>query len=270
MKSKVNLHVHTKYSDGGKTVPEVVSALKDAGIEYFSITDYDTVDGSLEAAKYAEKYEMKHFNGIELSCRFTNGEIGFDDLCGCHILGLGIRVDEMKKRQEVHNEIRRINMQKLYISLVDNGYNLGTINANPTKKDIIKELVAKGYAIDKKDCITNILSAPAYRQYIKLNMDVQTAIQTIKECGGLAIWAHPFKMSSSGQRKELNNRQISELFDLLCNYGLDGIEAYYQHFSECTAEQIRFFETLADSKKLIKSIGTDYHHKEKKMIFSLM
>jgi hypothetical protein len=35
MKSKVNLHVHTKYSNGSKTVPEVVSALKDAGDRVF-------------------------------------------------------------------------------------------------------------------------------------------------------------------------------------------------------------------------------------------
>jgi len=255
MKSKVNLHLHLQmYSDGGKTVSETISELKDAGIEYFAITDHDTVDGNFEAAKYAEKNKMKYFNGIELSCRFFHGEISPDDLCGCHILGLGIKVDEMQKRLKVQDENKSIKVQKLFELLVADGYNLEMANINSTFKSIRNELIAKGYAKDKKDCQTMILYKDTYQQYIKPNMDVQVAIQTIKECGGLAIWAHPFRAPNSEQR--LSKEQISELLDLLCGYSLDGIEVYYQHFS---AEQIRFLEGLADSKKLFKSIGTDYH-----------
>jgi len=270
MKSKVNLHVHTNYSDGIKTVFEVVSELKNGEIEYFAITDHDNIDSFYEAVGYAEKFNMKYFCGIELSCRFIHGEIGFDDLCGCHILGLGINADEMQKRQKRHNEIKRINMQKLYESLIADGFNLGTISANPTRKDIIKALVDKGYTNDKKDCKKDILSKPEYRQYADNSMGVQTAIQTIKECGGLAIWAHPFKAPGFGRREILDEKQISELLDLMIKYGLDGIEAYYSHIvesprfqvNEYTAKQIRFLEKLADSKKLIKSIGTDYHRQE--------
>jgi len=264
MKSKVNLHIHTKYSDGGKTVSEVVSKLKEAGIEYFAITDHDKVDGNFEAAEYAEKYKMRHYNGIEISCRFSNGEMGFDDLCGCHILGLGIKIDKMQKKLKPHNEKKNIFTQKLHKALADDGYKLDPINENTTIKSIRTELINKRYAKDKKDCKSRIFCANQYRQYVNLGMDVQTAIQAIKECGGLAIWAHPFKSPGFGRREELNNNQISELLDLLCNYGLDGIEAYYQHFSDCTTEQIIFMESLADSKKLIKSIGTDYHDKERK------
>jgi len=270
MKSKVNLHMHTNYSDGTETVSKVVSELKKAGIEYFAVTDHDTVNGCLEAAEYAEKYKMKHFNGIELSCRFTNGEIGFDDLCGCHILGLGIKVDEMKKRLKAHSEIKHINIQRLYKLLTDDGYDLNQINTIPARKDIIKVLVDKGYAKDKIDCKKNIFSKPSYRQYANYCMDVQTAIQTIKECGGISIWAHPFIASGPGRKEILVEKQISELLELLCNYGLDGIEVYYRYKidtviikdEEHLAEKIRFMENLADSKKLIRSIGTDYHGQE--------
>jgi predicted metal-dependent phosphoesterase TrpH len=256
MKSKVNLHVHTKYSDGDKSVSEVVSKLNDAGIEYFAITDHDSVVGNFEVAKYAEKYNMKYFNGIELSCRFLHGAICPDDLCGCHILGLGIKIDEMQKRLKKLNEIKSIKVQKLFKLLVTDGYNLDSANIDSTFKSIIKKLIDNGYAKDKNDCKTRILYKAPYRQYYIPNMDVQTAIQTIKECDGLAIWAHPFKVPDSERREGLNKEQVSELLDLLCGYGLDGIEVYYQHF---TIEQIRFLENLADSKKLSKSISTDYH-----------
>jgi len=260
MRSKINFHVHTTYSDGKKTVSEVVSELKGAGIEYFAITDHNTVDGNLEATEYAKKYKIKHFNGIELSCKFSNGEIGFDDLHGCHILGLGIKIDEMKKRQEAHKENEKSNVLKLHELLVANGYNLGCINGNSTIKNIRNELIEKGYAKDKDDCKRKILSEPAYRKYAYLDMDVQTEIKIIKECGGFAIWAHPFETQGFIQKTDLNKDQISELLDLLCKYGLDGIEVYYHNINRYTAEKIKFLENLADNKKLIKSIGTDYHY----------
>jgi predicted metal-dependent phosphoesterase TrpH len=246
--------MNVKYSDGDKTVSDIVSKLKDAGIEYFAITDHDTVEGNFEAAKYAEKYKMKYFNGIELSCRFLHGEIGTDDLCGCHILGLGIKANEMQKRLKAQDENKIIKVRKLFELLAADGYNLEMANIDSTFKSIINELIANGYAADKKDCQTRILCKDAYQQYIKPKMDVQVAIQTIKECGGLAIWAHPFRAPNA--ERGLTKEQISELLDLLCGYGLDGIEVYYQNFM---AEQIMFLDDLANSKKLFKSIGTDHH-----------
>jgi predicted metal-dependent phosphoesterase TrpH len=214
MKSKVNLHIHTKYSDGGKTISEVIQGLIDAGIEYFAITDHDNVDANHEAAEYAKKYKMKYFSGIEISCRFMHGEIGFNDLCGCHILGLGIKAREMQEKLKAR-ESNNIEARKLHELLVANGYDLEPINSNPTHRNIRNELIAKGYATDKKDCKTKILCKEPYRQYANLNMDVKVAIQTIKECGGLAIWAHPFKAPGFTRREVLNEEQISKLLDLM-------------------------------------------------------
>jgi len=231
MKSKVNLHVHTKYSDGKNTVSEVVSILKDAGIEYFSITDHDNIESSFEVAEYAKKNKMKCYNGIEFSCRFLNGEIGFDDLSGCHILGLGIKADEMLKKQKALNVNKNFKMYKLHELLTAHRYNLEPFDENTTRSDIINDLVNKKYATDIKDCKTKILGIQPYLQYANNNIDVQTAIQTIKECGGLAIWAHPFKAPGFGRKEVLNAEQVSKLLDLLYGYGLDGIEAYYHHGS---------------------------------------
>lgn len=50
MKSVVNFHIHTVFSDGGKTVGEIVQGLKDSGVKYFAITDHDRVGGNIEAA----------------------------------------------------------------------------------------------------------------------------------------------------------------------------------------------------------------------------
>ena len=44
--SKVNLHIHTKYSDGELDEFEIISAVDDAKITEFAIADHDTIEGS--------------------------------------------------------------------------------------------------------------------------------------------------------------------------------------------------------------------------------
>ena len=51
---KIDLHVHTVYSDGSGTVREVLEAARRRGLEGLAITDHDTLDGYLEAESYAD------------------------------------------------------------------------------------------------------------------------------------------------------------------------------------------------------------------------
>ncbi|MHA1240795.1 MAG: PHP domain-containing protein [Promethearchaeota archaeon] len=39
---KLNLHIHSKYSDGRNTIPQIVSAALDKGLDYICITDHFT------------------------------------------------------------------------------------------------------------------------------------------------------------------------------------------------------------------------------------
>lgn len=43
------LHIHTRYSDGSGTIPDVVSAAREAGLHWIIITDHDTLHGRKEA-----------------------------------------------------------------------------------------------------------------------------------------------------------------------------------------------------------------------------
>jgi len=99
MRTNINLHIHTVHSDGKNTVSEVVTGLIAAGVEFFSITDHDTVCGNTEAAELAKMHGMNFCNGIELSCCF-DGEAGFDNTDSCHILGYGIDIEKMSAEQK--------------------------------------------------------------------------------------------------------------------------------------------------------------------------
>jgi predicted metal-dependent phosphoesterase TrpH len=260
MKSKVNFHIHTTHSDGGKTPAEVVALLRNAGVEYFSVTDHDEVEGNIDAAKFAAEAGLKHINGIELSCCFADGEIGLDESWMVHILGLGIDVAKMREALTRIETEKDKQLRELFSLLVADGYNIEIkrvlINGKiPARKTVSHELINKGYAENGDECYEKILNTEKYRKYAKAKPTIKEGIAIIHACGGLAVWAHPFGVTRGG-KKSLTAEQVPALLQSMKKYGIDGIEAYYHKYG---AEQIRFLADLADANKLIKSIGTDFH-----------
>ncbi|NLZ52996.1 MAG: PHP domain-containing protein, partial [Thermoanaerobacteraceae bacterium] len=77
---KVDLHVHTTYSDGLLTPEQVVKKAFTLNLQAIAITDHDTVDGILPAIIESKKYVgFEVIPGIELSTHFKGQEV--------HILG---------------------------------------------------------------------------------------------------------------------------------------------------------------------------------------
>ncbi|MCL2861385.1 MAG: PHP domain-containing protein [Firmicutes bacterium] len=100
--AKINLHNHTVFSDGTKSVKDVVDGLRKAGVSTFSITDHDTVKGNVEAIELAEKFNMKFITGVEMSSIF-DGEGNLFDNYTCHILGLGVNIGQMAEVIGINN-----------------------------------------------------------------------------------------------------------------------------------------------------------------------
>ena len=69
MKRVAELHVHTTHSDGRSSVREVLDACVKKGIKIVSITDHDTVNGSLEAIEIVrdEHLDIEVLPGVEVT-----------------------------------------------------------------------------------------------------------------------------------------------------------------------------------------------------------
>lgn len=48
IQNKVNLHIHSKYSDGTEDFNTITNQAKKKGYKYFSITDHNTIQGYLD------------------------------------------------------------------------------------------------------------------------------------------------------------------------------------------------------------------------------
>lgn len=72
----MDIHMHTIYSDGDKTVEEVLKMCEKRRLEYISITDHDTCKQyDDEALKYNKIFSGKIIKGSELHAVFQNKNI---------------------------------------------------------------------------------------------------------------------------------------------------------------------------------------------------
>ena len=80
--NNVNLHIHTKFSDGELSVEELLKQARDKGFEYIAVTDHNTVNAYLETDLLNENFVI---TGVEFDC-----------WCGyvfIHLLAYGIDVN---------------------------------------------------------------------------------------------------------------------------------------------------------------------------------
>ena len=261
MKTDINLHIHSSFSDGEYSVAQIVANLQAQGITYFSITDHDEVLANSIAFDLAIEKGLKYIPGIELTCNFQ-GELDFGDLYTMHIIGLGINSSLMKQLLDKNRIEQSKKLLELFYLLKNGKYERIQL-ANIVNSDglilrrtfIAKELVRQGYFRSTSDVFKLLLDAPIFAPYTNKGFGIREGIETIHRCGGKAIWAHPFFIRR-GHRIILNEEKLSMLLPILINYGLDGVETYYLGFS---ASQVDILHNLAQNNNLLESIATDFH-----------
>ncbi len=248
MKSKIDLHIHTKFSDGAYSPKEVLRKAYLKGIEVVGITDHDSIDGIKEAVEYGKKLGIEVIAGVELSTDVDNTEV--------HLLGYFFDVEnvEFNKYLKFFKEERHFRAKRIVQKLNELGVNISMEDVNEIagnsavgRPHIAKALVKLGVVNNYYEAFWKYLKdgGPAYEK--KIHISPSSAIKIINDAGGLAFVAHP------GNMKE------KLLFELI-EAGLDGIEVIHPSHTEKTQ---RFYEKIAEQYCLLKSGGSDFHGGEK-------
>ena len=257
MASKVDLHIHTTASDGADTPRELAAKVAAAGLELFSVTDHDTVDGALEMEKCVP-VGVRYIRGVEFSCLSPGGK--------CHILGYDYDPDHPAFRAALA-EGRRLRMEKLDRRLeqlkTDHGIVLTEAERvwllsrnSPGKPHLGRIIRDRGLAPDLDSAIRGFIRDVPGRDRI----EAQTAIEAIAAAGGCPVWAHP--LGGEGE-KRLSSEKFENLLETLCGYGLRGLECRYSRYGRKESE---FLLAHAAQRGLIPTGGSDYHGSNKKDI----
>lgn len=243
---KADLHLHTVYSDGKYTVPELLNLLRQNNIKLFSITDHDTIDGLNELAKINLNGEMKYIPGIEFSSEYDSREV--------HILGYNVDYESYLFREHIIN-FRKNRIDRI-LKIIDKLNYLGLKflpddffgyfkDTRSIGRPHIAEYIHKlGYVKSYQDAFNKYIGDFKIAYFKKNSPDTLNVIKLIKETGGVSILAHPGK-----------NFLWSNM-DVLLQAGLDGIEIFHPAHKSDKAKK---FEKFALENNLITTGGSDFH-----------
>ena len=262
---KIDLQCHTHFSDGELSPREVVDLAIKRGISALAITDHDTIDGIEHAAICSENKNMELVPGIEIECDESKHGFKKVDM-------LGLLIDYKNRSlanftEKMKNE--RIQQKKLIIKKLNNlGFDISfeevasLVKSSFGRPHIAKILLKKypGEFTSVSDVFNKYLGEgkPAYIAR-KHRVSLKEAIKIVKKSNGIPILAHPgvFK------------RKVSvELIGIFTNLGGEGLETYYPYHiivpdlkinEKQNDEMINFYKSIAKSKKLLESGGSDFH-----------
>jgi predicted metal-dependent phosphoesterase TrpH len=243
---RIDLHMHSHYSDGVHAPSVLVDLAKWKGISAISLCDHDSLEGYPELEAAASAAEVEIMTGVELSCEHEGRDL--------HVLGYGvdrsseplqdllrtfraareqrgIRIVEKLAEQGVHLDIAKV------LAKAEGGA-LG-------RPHIAEALLEAGYVGDHAQAFAKYIGegCPAYVE--KFKMSPAQAVVAIQAGGGLAFVAHP-----GYYLEDLDS--FTELLEI----GFDGIEVYHPHHNATMTTRLL---AIARDAGLLISGGSDFH-----------
>jgi len=248
----VDLHLHSRYSDGLHSPGELVRMAAEKGLRAIALTDHDSVDGIDEALAAGERFGVEVLPAVELSVAFR----GYRDV---HLLGYLIdhrdqafaaRLETFRKSRDERGRtiVDRINdrLSRDNRGCITYEEVLAVAGGAVGRPHIARVLIGKGLARDIEDAFDKFL-VPC--NVSKLQIPMAEAITEIRRIGGVAVLAHP---SSISPERTILKTMIGEMVTM----GLDGLEVFA---NMCYKDDISFFNDLATRKGLAVTGGSDYH-----------
>ena len=243
MISRVDLHLHSTASDGEFSPSELVAMALERNLLAIAITDHDTTEGIDEALDAARGTELEVIPGVEISSDVPHEEV--------HLLGYYIDHHDptLEKKLCAFRQTRLHRAREMLAKLAALGFPLqweivaelaggGSVG----RPHIAQAMVKMGYVASTDEAFSLYLgrNGPAYVERYKLSP--LEAVSLITEARGLAVLAHPLK--------------VTHFVHSLIEQGLVGLEVYYNGYS---AEDIRKLARLARKFDLIPTGGSDFH-----------
>lgn len=268
----IDLHMHTKYSDGTDTLKDILQKANKINLDIISITDHNTCNA------YKEMKDINIYNlfkgKIIVGCEFTTS---FENRL-IEVLGYGFDYSKVSEylddyyTDKLVNERTNILYNRLIKKIKDYNllFNLENVREKKFENEfferrIYEELIThsenrKMINEDIWDSFSDFfrkgLTNPKSKLFInhaEFKPSLKEIINIVHKAGGYVFLAHPY------QYKFIDTE---EFLDRIYNQNeFDGIECYYTTFSD---KQIEYLLDFAKNRKLLISGGSDYHGNNKK------
>ena len=244
---RVDLHLHTRYSDGSWTPAELCRAAADRHLAAIAVTDHDTLDGIPAMLAAGQQHGVEVLPGVEITCRVKTREV--------HLLGyfpgttwqspeLHTVLDHAKRVREKRIGAMVAQLNQLGIELTTAEVFAGSTCGTIGRPHVALALRQRGVVKSVDEAFERFLKAgkPGYVE--RHRMEAAEGIALIRRAGGVAVLAHP---ALSQADKDIQN---------LAQQGLAGLEIWH---CRQTPAQTEHYRAVAAQFDLLVTGGSDCH-----------
>lgn len=247
---RIDLHTHSRASDGTQTPAELVSAAHDAGLDVVALTDHDTTAGWDEATATARAVGIGLVRGTEVSARAHGVSV--------HLLSYlqdpahPALADELARARDSRVDRARLMVERMSRDLPITWQDVvhqardAVVVGRP---HIADALVALGLVPDRDAAFRHLLASDGPYHVHHYAPEAPAAVAAIRASGGVPVFAHPAAAA--------RGRVVPEhVFDELAEAGLAGLEVYHRDHDPAQRERLL---ATADRLGLLVTGSSDFH-----------
>ncbi len=268
----IDLHIHSKSSDGNLTVEEIVKEAKARNIEFLSITDHDSIGCQEAALELARNAGIRYVTGVELNVTFSQPRYHQGKPVSLDFLGYQFDAKNKELREKLHQmanyrEERAAKiMDNLNAEFEEEGVEKLTkkdfeeiqasVDGTLGRPHIADYLVRKEIVGNRQEAFDKYLvkcDVPKYPLYLE-----EASMLVRKACGKLVL-AHP--NDPHGTSLVALTKSLSEQTEIVQESMLafiDGVECWH---SRNDAQTTNHYVEFAQKHGLIMTGGSDCHQK---------
>jgi predicted metal-dependent phosphoesterase TrpH len=268
----IDLHIHSKSSDGAFTVENIVKEAKRRNIEFMSITDHDSIGCQLVAMDLAGKAGIRYVSGVELNVTFSHPKYHAGKYVSLDFLGyqfdsenkdLSDKLSQMANYREeraakilnnLNAEFEKEGIQKF--TKKDFEEIQASVDGTLGRPHIADYLVRKGIVRTRQEAFDRYLvrcNVPKYPLYL------EEASKLVHNAGGKIVLAHPNDPHGTSlvALTKLLPEQTAIIEESMLRY-IDGIECWHPRND---AQTTGYYVKFAKEHGLIMTGGSDCHQK---------
>lgn len=248
-RERVDLHIHSKYSDGNFSVEDIIELAFQVQLKAVAICDHDCIDAIPHAQTLGSSLNIEVISGVELSTELDGKDI--------HVLGYNFDCDhpELIAQLSLFKEACYERAKKIVKNLNGVGLDL--------RFDTVEKIAGEGSigrphiadALLKEELVYSFREAfdkyigydsPSYVE--KMKFLPEEAFALIRKAGGVPVLAHP-QVTACDER-------IPKFIE----QGLAGLEVWHSEQSEPVRKH---YMDYCDKHGLIYTGGSDCHGSRK-------
>lgn len=260
----IDLHMHTKYSDGTNSVEEILKLAQSHKLDVISITDHDTCLAykDVELNRHLFSGDIKY--GIEMTTSFLGYRI---EVLGYDFFDYNIINEYFFNFYNQFNMVSEVNKIRLkfldflvsenikfdhtfYEKLDTFLFESEVYESMLLMNDDLKQILKDEYVESPKDFFRKKTCNPKSKFFIDYTYmfpKIEDVIELIQSNGGKTFLAHPVLYGFD------LDYYLPKLIE---NTKIDGLECYH---TKCSLEQTNYLIDFVKSNNLLKSGGSDFH-----------